>query len=60
MLWLRDSLKQEVRRVFEPKYHRKLTDLEVITIAENLTEVMETFLKMKWRVYEKSQIKKIL
>ncbi|KKQ08910.1 hypothetical protein A3E66_04670 [Candidatus Daviesbacteria bacterium RIFCSPHIGHO2_12_FULL_37_16] len=48
MLWLTEELKQEVRKHFEPKYKRKLTDDEVIEIADNLTEVMEAFLKLKW------------
>lgn len=48
MLWLTDELKQEIKKLFEPKYKRKLTDDEVIEIADNLTEVMEAFLKLKW------------
>lgn len=47
--WLTDELKQEVRKHFEPKYRRKLSEDEVFEIADNLTEVMETYLKMKWR-----------
>ena len=47
--WLTDDLKQEVRKHFEPKYKRKLTDDEVYEIVDNLTEVMEAYLKMKWR-----------
>ena len=47
--WLTDELKQEVRKHFEPKYKRKLTDDEVYEIADNLTEVMEAYLKMKLR-----------
>lgn len=47
--WLTDELKHEVRKHFEPKYRRKLTDDEVSDIADNLTEVMEAYLKMKWR-----------
>ncbi len=46
--WLTDELKQEVRIHFEPKYKRKLTDDEVCEIVDNLTEVMEAYLKMKW------------
>ena len=48
MLWLTDELKQDIKKLFEPKYKRKLTDDEVIEIADNLTEVMEAFLKLKW------------
>lgn len=49
MEWLTDALKQELRESFEPKYKRKLTDDEVVEIADNLTEVMEAYLKLKWR-----------
>ena len=31
--WLTDELKQEVRKHFEPKYERKLTDDEVFEFA---------------------------
>lgn len=48
MNWLNENLKQEIRKVFEPKYGRKLTDKEVVEIADNLTAVMESFLKLKW------------
>lgn len=47
--WLTDELMQEVRKHFEPKYKRKLSEDEVYEIAENLTEVIEAYLKMKWR-----------
>ena len=47
--WLNDQLKQKIRKVFEPRYKRKLTDLEVENIAVNLTEVMEELLKLRWR-----------
>ena len=47
--WLTPKLKKEVRKVFEPRYHRKLTDREVCEIADNLSEVIETILKYKWR-----------
>ena len=56
--WLTDELKQEVRKHFEPKYKRKRTDDEVYEIADNLTEVMEAYSKMKWR--EKYQKDKLL
>ena len=49
MNWLNEDLKKEIRKLFEPRYKRTLTDDEVIEIAENLTEVMEAFLKMKWK-----------
>lgn len=46
--WLTDELKQKVRKVFEPRYKRGLTDDEVLEITDNLTELMEGFLKLKW------------
>lgn len=47
--WLSNKLILEVRKVFESRYKRNLTDNEVYEIAENLTGVIETFLKFKWR-----------
>lgn len=53
--WLTDDLKARVRKVFESRYKRPLTEIEVITISENLANFMEHFLKFKWRVnYDKS------
>ena len=48
--WLTEELKIRVRKVFEPRYNRSLSDSEVIVIAENLTQFMEHFLKFKWRL----------
>lgn len=45
--WLTANLQSEIRRTFEPRYKKKLSDEEVLNIAENLTEVMETYLKLK-------------
>ncbi|TSC85372.1 MAG: hypothetical protein G01um10147_1186 [Microgenomates group bacterium Gr01-1014_7] len=47
--WLNEDLKKEIKKVFEPRYKRSLTGDEVTQIAENLTDVMEAFLKMKWK-----------
>jgi hypothetical protein len=47
--WLTDELKTEVRKKFEPRYKRKLTDKEVIEVAENVEEVVETILRFLWR-----------
>jgi len=49
MEWLSDDLKNKIRKVFEVKYKRQLTDREVIDIAENLTGYMETIIKFKFR-----------
>lgn len=47
MQWLNKDLKRKVRAVFEPEYKRKLTDREVETIATNLTEFFEIYIKFK-------------
>jgi hypothetical protein len=53
--WLNENLKHEIRKIFEPRYRRKLSDKEVIEIAENLSGVIEEILKLKWKEkYEKS------
>jgi len=45
--WITVKHKQEIRRIFEPKYKRKLSDQEVEEIAINLTSYLETILKLK-------------
>lgn len=55
--WLTESLKLEIKKVFEPRYKKALSDAEVIEIAENFTEVIEQILKYKWkRKYETKPI----
>jgi hypothetical protein len=49
--WITPQLKAEVRKVFEPRYKRPLTDSEIISIAENLTQLLEVFFKFKRRTY---------
>lgn len=53
MDWLTEPLRQEVRRVFEPRYKRPLTDAEVEDIANNLTGYMEAILKFTAKQKEK-------
>jgi len=48
-IWLTNELKEEVRKNFEPRYKRKLADSEIIEIAENLADFVESYLKFKWR-----------
>jgi hypothetical protein len=48
--WLNEDLKKRVRNTFEPRYKRPLTDMEVAVIAENLTSLVEHFLKFKRRL----------
>lgn len=47
MNYLNENLKLKIRKVFEPNYKRELTDEEVITIANNLTDFMESYIKFK-------------
>ena len=48
-MWLDEDLKKQVRQVFEPRYNRPITELEVIEIAGNLTNFMEDILRFRWR-----------
>ena len=54
--WLTEKLKNEIRDYFEPKYKRRLTDGEVVEIAENLTGYFETLLKFRWRQAHEKKI----
>lgn len=47
--WLTAELQARVRSLYEPRYKRHLTEEEVITIALNLTSLIEHFLKFKRR-----------
>ena len=49
MNWLTSELKDEIRNVFESRYNRELNESEVIQIAENLSEVIEEIIKLKWK-----------
>jgi len=53
--WLTEELQIKVRKVFEPKYERTLSDTEVISIAENLTMFMEHFFKFRYRMEHKDE-----
>jgi hypothetical protein len=46
--WLDENLKREIKKVFELRYNRILSDIEVLEIAENLVVVIEEILKFKW------------
>lgn len=48
--WISEALIADVRRVFEPRYKRSLTDSESIEIAMNLTNFVEVY--AKWRCYD--------
>ena len=61
MNWLTKELKEKIRKVFEPRYKRKLTDEEIYEIAENLSGFVEAVLEMKAEKLQKtknSEIKK--
>ena len=47
--WLSDELKSEVRRTFEPRYKRELSDGEVVEIASNLVGFTEHITKFLQR-----------
>jgi hypothetical protein len=47
MKWLSTELKDEIRKVFEPRYKKKLSDIEVREIAINLTNGMQEILKLQ-------------
>ncbi|OGD95517.1 hypothetical protein A3F57_03225 [Candidatus Roizmanbacteria bacterium RIFCSPHIGHO2_12_FULL_36_11] len=49
MNWLNDELRREIKRIFEPRYKKTLSDSEVELIAINLTELLGGLLKLKWR-----------
>lgn len=54
--WVSEHLKQEIRKVFEPRYKRQLFDDEILEIADNLTGMVEAVLKMKGKVYENRRV----
>lgn len=47
MGWLTDELRQKIRKVFEPRYKRKLTDRETEEIGENLASLLKVFLRTR-------------
>lgn len=49
--WLTPELKEEVKKVFQPRYKKPLTDSDIVAIAQNLTQLLEVFFKFKWRNY---------
>ena len=46
--WLSPELKIDVRKVFESRYKRTLTDDEVIEIANNIVGFVEVYGKNKY------------
>lgn len=47
MKWLTDELKEEIRTCFEKKYERRLSEEDILEIAENLTSLIVTITKFK-------------
>jgi hypothetical protein len=50
MEWLNEDLKNEIKRIFEPRYKRTLTEEEILVIASNLVSYMEHYAKFIWRI----------
>ena len=59
MEWLTKELKDEIQKVFAPRYKRKMSDGEIVLIAENLVELVEECAKFRWREYEKQNASRI-
>ena len=59
MNWLNDELKLKIRKVYEPKYGRNLSDFEVEELATNLTDVLETCFKAEYRDHSTNSSKKV-
>lgn len=47
--WLTEDLKKEVRRIFEPRYKRLLSDEEIVDLAVNLVDFVEMFSRYKYQ-----------
>lgn len=56
MDWLTSELKDEVRKVFEPRYKRELSDDEVTEIANSLAKFTEGYLKFKYSQQIKNKV----
>lgn len=50
---LNKKLRDKVRKVFEPKYKRKLAEEEVKDIANNLVIFVENCTNFRWSKYGK-------
>jgi hypothetical protein len=48
--WLSEKLKQDIVKVFGPRYGRGLSEDEVVGIAQNLAGLMETIFRFEWRL----------
>lgn len=46
-IWLSESLKNEIQSVFSPRYNRKLSDIEIINIADSLCSYLDSYIRWK-------------
>lgn len=56
MEWLNRNLKMEIKKVFERRYNKKLSQEEVNEIALNIVSYMEHKAKFMWRIKNESRI----
>jgi len=47
MNWLSEELKKKIRKVFESRYKRNLTEEEVAEIADSLVGFVEVYVKVR-------------
>lgn len=56
MEWLNENLKIEIKKVFEPRYGRKLLDQEIYEVAVNLVSYVEAKTKFILKNKNESRI----
>lgn len=54
--WLDENLKMEIKKVFEPRYGRKLLDQEIYEVAVNLVSYVEAKTKFILKNKNESRI----
>lgn len=55
MKWLNKELQNDVRKLFEARYGKKMTDEDITEIAGSLVGLVENTLKSKWRQRHEKQ-----
>lgn len=53
--WINEAVRNDIRKVFEPRYQRTLSESEIEMIADNIVSVFEEIVKFKWRLYANKQ-----
>lgn len=48
--WINKDVRLKIKKVFEPRYKRELSSIEVVEIANNLTAYMEQHTKFIWKL----------